>query len=48
MPKSRTRKNHKKRVAARNMKLKGEAKKMQETIDAYKKPMLKKWLRTLK
>ena len=32
MPKSRNRKNHKKKVAARNMRLKNEAKKMQETI----------------
>jgi len=42
MPKSRNRKNHKKRVAARNMKLKGEAKKMQETIDAVQEAYVKK------
>tara|TARA_R110002110_G_scaffold398147_1_gene613569 strand:- start:20 stop:220 length:201 start_codon:yes stop_codon:yes gene_type:complete len=37
MPKSRTRKNHKKKVAARNMKLKNEAKKMQEAMDSLQK-----------
>jgi hypothetical protein len=42
MAKSRTRKNHKKKVAARNMKLKSEAKKMQETIDAVQEAYVKK------
>ena len=42
MPKSRNRKNHKKKVAARNMKLKGEAKKMQETLEAVQEAYIKK------
>ena len=42
MPKSKNRKNHKKRVAARNMRLKGEAKKMQETINAVQEAYVKK------
>jgi len=37
MPKSRTRKNHKKKVAARNMKLKNESKKMQEAMEGMQK-----------
>ena len=42
MPKSKNRKNHKKRVASRNMRLKGEAKKMQETINAVQEAYVKK------
>ncbi len=42
MPKSKNRKNHKKRVEARNMRLKGEAKKMQETINAVQEAYVKK------
>ena len=37
MPKSRTRKNHKKKVAARNIKLKNEAKKMETAMEDLKK-----------
>ena len=42
MPKSRNRKNHKKKVAARNMRLKNEAKKMQETLEAVQEAYVKK------
>jgi|TARA_R110001592_G_scaffold340083_2_gene628102 hypothetical protein len=46
MPKSRTRKNHKKKVAVRNMKLKNEAKKMETAMEdlqkAYVEEMAKK------
>jgi|TARA_R110002020_G_scaffold126679_1_gene284532 hypothetical protein len=42
MPKSKNRKNHKKKVAARNMRLKNEAKKMQETLEAVQEAYVKK------
>ena len=37
MPKSRNRKNHKKKVQARNMKLKGQQKKMMEQMEELQK-----------
>tara|TARA_B100000073_G_C23444081_1_gene456560 strand:- start:85 stop:303 length:219 start_codon:yes stop_codon:yes gene_type:complete len=41
MPKSRNRKNHKKKVQARNMRLKGEQKKMMEQMEVLKDQYLK-------
>ena len=37
MPKSRNRKNHKKKVQARNMRLKGEQKKMMQQMEELQK-----------
>jgi len=37
MPKSRNRKNHKKKVQARNMKLKGQQKKMMQQMEDLQK-----------